>query len=225
MATNHTSNYTLNQWEPDDAVIRIDFNEDNAKIDAALAAKAETSALAALQAEVAALKTSHAADLAAVKAANYFHCIYDKTLTAAAATLDIPLSHLDLSQYRMVKILFNGCIPQKLNLTFNGDGSASYITGGNNGSGSIINESCLLLGSESYGTYSQTELDLYPFLGQWIGFYRQVMALGERYYHGYSAGGYYTGCDLSQVTKLAVVPESGSIPAGCQFTIYGFKKP
>jgi len=41
MPSNYTSNYNLNQWEPDDRVLRTDFNADNAKIDAALAKKAE----------------------------------------------------------------------------------------------------------------------------------------------------------------------------------------
>ena len=36
MATNQTTNYQLNQWEPTDAVQRVDFNADNAKMDAAL---------------------------------------------------------------------------------------------------------------------------------------------------------------------------------------------
>ena len=36
MATNHTSNYNLNQWAATDAVLRTDFNEDNVKVDAAL---------------------------------------------------------------------------------------------------------------------------------------------------------------------------------------------
>ena len=53
MAANHTPNYSLSQWEVSDQVKRIDFNADNAKIDAALAAleakKADTSALSALQ--------------------------------------------------------------------------------------------------------------------------------------------------------------------------------
>ena len=53
MSTNHTPNYQLNQWEPEDKVVRTDFNADNAKIDAALARKAEASALTALQAAVA----------------------------------------------------------------------------------------------------------------------------------------------------------------------------
>ena len=36
MATNQTTNYQLNQWEPTDAVQRVEFNQDNAKMDAAL---------------------------------------------------------------------------------------------------------------------------------------------------------------------------------------------
>lgn len=44
-----TTNYQLNQWDPDDKVLRTDFNADNAKIDAAIkvnadAVAAETSA-------------------------------------------------------------------------------------------------------------------------------------------------------------------------------------
>ena len=40
MSTNHTTNYDLCQWEATDQVLRTDFNQDNAKIDAALAANA-----------------------------------------------------------------------------------------------------------------------------------------------------------------------------------------
>ena len=36
MSTNHTTNYNLCQWEPEDPVLRTDFNEDNAKLEAAL---------------------------------------------------------------------------------------------------------------------------------------------------------------------------------------------
>ena len=36
MPTNHTPNYQLSQWERDDRILMEDFNEDNAKIDAAL---------------------------------------------------------------------------------------------------------------------------------------------------------------------------------------------
>ena len=58
MSTNHTTNYNLNQWEAADKVLRTEFNEDNAKIDAALKANAEaiaaeTTARTALAAVVA----------------------------------------------------------------------------------------------------------------------------------------------------------------------------
>lgn len=36
MSTNHTPNFNLCQWEAADKVLRDDFNQDNAKIDAAL---------------------------------------------------------------------------------------------------------------------------------------------------------------------------------------------
>lgn len=62
-----TEHYQLNQWEPSDPFLRTDFNEDNVKIDAALAAKAEKTALSAGLAQkadaatVAALQTQVAA--------------------------------------------------------------------------------------------------------------------------------------------------------------------
>ena len=39
MASNQTSNFQLSQWDANDEVLRADFNADNAKIDAALAAQ------------------------------------------------------------------------------------------------------------------------------------------------------------------------------------------
>ena len=39
MASNYTTNYQLNQWAKSDRIMMDDFNADNQKIDAALAAK------------------------------------------------------------------------------------------------------------------------------------------------------------------------------------------
>ena len=41
MATNQTTNYQLNQWEHTDAVQRVEFNQDNAKLDTALKSLAD----------------------------------------------------------------------------------------------------------------------------------------------------------------------------------------
>ena len=59
MATNHTTNYELNQWLSTDQVLRTDFNADNVKLDTALNSlsgeveqKADQSALNAVAASV-----------------------------------------------------------------------------------------------------------------------------------------------------------------------------
>ena len=58
MSTNHTTNYDLNQWEATDKVLRTEFNEDNAKIDAAL--KSHDDELAGLEAQLEANNVAHA---------------------------------------------------------------------------------------------------------------------------------------------------------------------
>ena len=44
----HTQNYQLSRWEKDDRIMMEDFNADNAKLDAALAAKADAEDVTAL---------------------------------------------------------------------------------------------------------------------------------------------------------------------------------
>jgi len=58
MPSSFTKNYKLNQWEADDRVLRTDFNSDNAKIDAALAGKAEKSVVTSLQGTLDAAKAT-----------------------------------------------------------------------------------------------------------------------------------------------------------------------
>ena len=58
MAANYTEHYELNQWEPADQVLRTDFNADNAKLDAALAQKAERAELEELDGRISAADTS-----------------------------------------------------------------------------------------------------------------------------------------------------------------------
>lgn len=49
MPSNYTEHYQLSQWEPEDKVLRTDFNADNAKIEAALGALAGATTLQTLQ--------------------------------------------------------------------------------------------------------------------------------------------------------------------------------
>ena len=64
MATYHTANYDLCQWEPTDQVQRTDFNADNAKIDAALSAlesgKVSTASLNSAVSRISALEANRA---------------------------------------------------------------------------------------------------------------------------------------------------------------------
>ena len=58
MASNYTEHYDLCQWEATDQVQRTGFNADNAKIDAALAQKAERSDLEELDGRISAADAS-----------------------------------------------------------------------------------------------------------------------------------------------------------------------
>ena len=91
MASNHTTNYQLCQWQADDQVKRTDFNEDNAKIDSALkglsdglaaaqAEKADQTALDALAAEVAKKATTAALEALSQKLAS-MPCLVTGTYT------------------------------------------------------------------------------------------------------------------------------------------------
>ena len=70
MASNHTTNYNLNQWEATDKVLRTEFNADNAKIDAAL--KTNADAIAANAAELG----EHAASLLTKGNCQIYHASY-----------------------------------------------------------------------------------------------------------------------------------------------------
>lgn len=62
-ASNQTTNYDLSQWLPTDPVHHEDFNGDNAKLDAALAAKADAAGLEHLSSTVSSLSSTLAGSL------------------------------------------------------------------------------------------------------------------------------------------------------------------
>ena len=67
-----TANYQLNQWDPGDRILREEFNADNARIDAAIAA---------------------------VKAGNYYELLADVTTAQSCMQLDLDLSEIDFTRY------------------------------------------------------------------------------------------------------------------------------
>ena len=67
-----TANYELNQWDPGDRILREEFNGDNVRIDAAIAA---------------------------VKAGNYYELLADVTTAQSCMQLDLDLSEIDFTRY------------------------------------------------------------------------------------------------------------------------------
>ena len=64
MASGQTTNYKLNQWQPEDKVLREEFNADNSKVEAALTGLAGQIGTKASQAEMDGVKTQLAAKAA-----------------------------------------------------------------------------------------------------------------------------------------------------------------
>lgn len=77
---NYTQNYQLNQWEQSDRVLMEDFNSDNQKIEAALAA----------------VRLELAESVAACPVVK----LMDITVQEATAQIDLNLEHIDLELYR-----------------------------------------------------------------------------------------------------------------------------
>ena len=121
MPSNQTTNYNLSQWSKSDQVKMEDFNADNAKIDAAIKAvadsKATIAALTALTARVTALENK-----------SRFTKLWETTLTANITGVTIPLSGVNWSQWDKVHLdlyVMNGpSMRVYYNGTTQGDGYA-----------------------------------------------------------------------------------------------------
>nr|WP_325195906.1 hypothetical protein [uncultured Oscillibacter sp.] len=90
-----TSNYQLNQWDAEDRILRENFNNDNAKLDAALKQQAD-----ALTEEAAARENL----TAEVAEKTSLHLIKSVRLSAPSTRLEVDLSDVDWSQWKAVHI-------------------------------------------------------------------------------------------------------------------------
>ena len=86
---NQTANYQLCQWDPTDRILMENFNKDNGKIDTAL--KENTDAIAA--------------EVTARAAGDVYVKLLDMTTEAAAQTITVDLSQLDLSPYQYLDVV------------------------------------------------------------------------------------------------------------------------
>ena len=109
---NHTTNYQLSQWAKSDQVKMEDFNADNAKIDAALKAVADSkAAIAALNAL--------AARVTALENKSRFTKLWELTLTAEASSITIPLTGVNWSQWDKVHLEILATNGSQMEMYFN----------------------------------------------------------------------------------------------------------
>ena len=80
MAANYTANYGLCQWEPSDLFLREEFNEDNAKIDAAIKAAKDNATAVGKAAQTAAEKAQETADRALADLGTVSYNVYNLAL-------------------------------------------------------------------------------------------------------------------------------------------------
>ena len=202
MASGKTENYGLNQWEATDKVERLDFNADNAKIDAALHNMEQT----------------YAADMEELRGAQWWGKILDKTLTSDtnSVTLTIPSP----GSWQMLSLQFSASGPRYVYLSLN-NGAGFYY----NGSDGKVTE-YTMMDCTSAITASGGKLEFYRGLGNSLyGFY-QTAYIGSDIYSGNSTRSRTFLMDdlpLSGLTQIKLTA-NGNFKTGSQFVIYGLKK-
>ena len=90
-----TEHYQLNQWDAADLIRREDFNADNAKLDAGLAALRE-----AVSAEAAARETA----VTVLETKSRFAKLWEVTLTAESGNIELDLSGVEWSKWDKVHL-------------------------------------------------------------------------------------------------------------------------
>lgn len=247
MASNYTENYGLCQWEATDAVLRTDFNEDNAKIDAALktqassisdltaqmankanagtvsslaeevAQKADQSDLDAAVSRVTALESKHSSDVDALRKENCWVKLSDETLPGSAESYSYSFQNPE--QYAELKCIYSMA-------TSNGELDIS------------VNDGALLYFNES--NIGQEHFNLIPSAEQGIGGIITIFPVGTAQYSVFDCRGMGFKTDNRLVTasralgvlgvsfdglrKVTLFPERGTIYPGGRFLLYGLKK-
>ena len=240
MASNYTTNYNLCQWEPTDQVQRTDFNADNAKLDAALAAKAEAAALTAAVGRVTALENTRATQTAlnqvnatltaranALDEARCLDRLIDYTMPSDAAALDLDLSQIQATDYACLTLVLQVKADGTLVMRFNGLDSESYVSLSTDTTASPVSNYLGLMSEASYG--GTMFCSIWP-----EGFSRNstvwsLVGANPRVGYGFNvSGGRCSSFSYTQLTTLNLLlrnNEAGTnlIKAGSRFRLYGLR--
>lgn len=224
MASNQTTYYQLSQWLPEDAVLRTDFNGDNAKIDAALAAgerrlnaALETMTTLATKQALEALKTE-------LSKRDCWILLAQQVTTQTDASINMDVSGIDFTAYREVQVFFESKPCAHVLVHVNGDTDQSYYAYsiGAGGSGGGYKSRCI-------GRFSSASPSLPvagkmtsmpPIKGVAPGFYNDSLAIDgsshSRFVSCWTKGS-WEGLKSMQFTC------EQSIPAGAKITLYGLR--
>ena len=128
---NQTTNYQLSQWEASDRILMSDFNNDNAKIDAALKTQAE--AISALGAQLDAKADQD--DLTALANRSRFTKLKEVNVAANTSIFELDLSDITWSQWDKVHvdIISVNMDPVRLYYNTNGNSQPNLTLGGISG--------------------------------------------------------------------------------------------
>ena len=135
-----TANYQLNQWDPEDRILREEFNGDNERIDAALA------------------------KLAAAAAANPITKLVDVTTQMDTYDLQLEVSQIDFTQYRKIEFYLETTMSNvDINLRLNALGESGDYVRGDLGPGGVCSTSSVLTGWSARLPQMQTAyLEFFP---------------------------------------------------------------
>ena len=212
MASNYTSGYQLCQWEASDKVLRTDFNSDNAKIDAALAAHdGELAEQASTLSGHTATLNQHAQQLEEIEEkATAKRLLSGSVSQSGLQSFTIPLSSVDWDDWKAVYVMVEGYT----------DGSGGYLfyVNGND-------DDPQLAGAEA----NRTDIPGGPV--KWACLVFLPLYDGGRQAQGYPLGcspsDYFsTGCTFNSITSLLVKFGDGLgryFQSGSKYEVWGEK--
>ena len=201
MANGQTGNYGLNQWAAEDKVIRTEFNEDNAKIDAALTE---------LRAQIPVL------------------CLSRVEMKSNSSQLNLDLSGLELTQFSVYTLCLQ-IPPQVCTAQVRLNHATAYYSGSATNNSTFYQNSCLTgVTANELGTYMAV---MRFAISHQAGSRGYLLTLEQTNYYLQSSdqgGSHYRAlCCLSSLKDLVIqiCPGEGStfLPAGLKAALYAQK--
>lgn len=209
-ATNTTPNYHLSQWEPDDHILRSDFNADFLAIDTALNSQKQQSAAA----------------IAAAESRIAVQRLATARLSAAAASLTVDLSGTDLSRYARLLLHISNAAGasgsvQTLRLTVNGDETAGdYITLERT---STLASVCLNAGQISTGGGTHATVTLQELSGQLLAESSYFRISSDSADSGGPNWSLWTQGGLADIHHLTLKTAGVNLKKDLSLTVYGWQ--